>query len=418
MKENLRSIPEAHRLESGIETLARFCDPSRPGFTRRPFTPWYEQAREWIAEQMKAAGLAVHVDAVGNVIGKRPGRNDHPAIMLGSHIDTVDGGGRFDGMVGVLGAIELARCLEGSEISLDHPLEVVSFFAEEPTDFGVSAIGSRAMAGVLDDYLLRQRDPSGQTLGEVLQRSGYDPAVIDRARRFPGEVSVYLELHIEQGPHLEEMEKAVGVVSAITGFRRQRFTWAGRADHAGTMPMRLRKDALAGACESVLDIEWRCRKEADAPLVGTVGKLSVWPNAANVVPDRVEFISDIRSPSAGKLELVCKENEEQARAIAVRRGLSVEITQITSELPIRVPTVIREQAMDALRDLNLEPVELVSMAGHDANQLARIVPAGMIFVRCKEGRSHCPEEESSIEAISLGVAALLGLVRRLDQKMR
>lgn len=413
-----RPVPDADRLADDLETLARFRDPSRLGFTRRPFTRWYESARQWIAEQMKAAGLDVRVDAVGNVIGKRPGRNDHPAIMLGSHIDTVDGGGRFDGMVGVLGAIELARCLEGSKISLDHPLEVVSFFAEEPTDFGVSAVGSRAMAGVLDNHLLQQKDPSGQTLGDALMSSGYDATNIGRARRLPGEVSVYLELHIEQGPHLEEMEKAVGVVSAITGFRRHRFTWSGRADHAGTMPMGMRRDALAGACESILDIESRCQREADTLLVGTVGKLSVWPNAANVVPDRVEFISDIRSPSAGKLGLVCKGGAEQARAIAARRDLNVEVTEITAELPIEVPTLIREQAAGALRDLGLEPVELVSMAGHDANQLARIVPAGMIFIRCKEGRSHCPEEESSIEDICLGVAALLGLVKRLDQKMR
>lgn len=413
-----RPVPDADRLADDLETLARFRDPSRPGFTRRPFTRWYENAREWTVQRMKSAGLDVRIDAVGNVIGKRRGNKHLPVIMLGSHIDTVDGGGRFDGMVGVLGAIELARCLEESKAALAHPVEIVSFFAEEPTDFGVSAVGSRAMADVLDDHLLQQTDPTGQTLGAALTGSGYDARQIGQARRRAEDISVYLELHIEQGPHLEQMGKAVGVVSTITGFRRHRFTWSGRADHAGTMPMGMRRDALAGACESVLDIESRCQREAETPLVGTVGKLTVWSNAANVVPDRVEFISDIRSPSANKLELVCKESAERARAIAVRRGLSVEITQITAELPIEVPTLIREQATGALRDLDLEPVELVSMAGHDANQLARIVPAGMIFIRCKEGRSHCPEEESSIEDICLGVAALLGLVRRLDQKMR
>lgn len=412
-----RPIPDAGRLADDLETLARFRDPSRPGFTRRPFTRWYETARQWIAERMKLAGLEVRVDAVGNVIGKRQGRENLPMIMLGSHIDTVDGGGRFDGMVGVLGAIELARCLDESRTFLAHPLEIVSFFAEEPTDFGVSAVGSRAMAGVLDDHLLQQRDPSGQTLGEALMGSGNDPNNMEQARRRPEDISVYLELHIEQGPHLERIGKAVGVVSALTGFRRHRFTWSGRADHAGTMPMGLRRDALAGACKSVLDIESRCQREADTPLVGTVGKLSVWPNAANVVPDRVEFISDIRSPSASKLELVCQESAEQARAIGVRRALNVEVAQITAELPIEVPALIREEAAGALCDLGHEPVELVSMAGHDANQLARIVPVGMIFIRCKEGRSHCPEEEASIDDISLGVAALLGLVKRLDQKM-
>lgn len=413
-----RPLPDAGRLANDLETLARLRDPSRPGFTRRPFTHWYESACRWIAERMGSAGLDVRVDAIGNVIGRRPGRGNFPTIMLGSHIDTVDGGGRFDGIVGVLGAIELARCLDESRTFLAHSLEVVSFFAEEPTDFGVSAVGSRAMAGVLDDHLLQQKDPGGQTLGEALMSCGNDPTNIGRARRRPEEISVYLELHIEQGPHLEQIGNAVGIVSALTGFRRQRFTWSGRADHAGTMPMGLRKDALAGACESVLDIESRCQREADTPVVGTVGKLSVWPNAANVVPARTEFISDIRSPSAGKLEMVCDESAKQASAIAGRRGLSVEITQITAELPIEVPTVIREQATGALRDLGLEPVELVSMAGHDANQLARIVPVGMIFIRCKEGRSHCPEEESSIEDVRLGVASLLELVKRLDQKMR
>ena len=418
MKEVLKSGPDPARLERDLETLASFRDPSRPGFTRRAFSPWYEQGRSWVDQQMSSAGLDVRVDAVGNVIGRRPGKRALPAVMLGSHVDTVDGGGRFDGMVGVLGAIELARCLEESNTALDHPLEVVSFFAEEPTDFGVSAVGSRAMAGALDDHLLQQKDPGGQTLAEALGRSGYDPARVPVARRDPGDIAVYLELHIEQGPHLERMGKPVGVVRVITGFRRHRFIWSGRPDHAGTIPMGLRRDALAGACESLLDIESRCRKGAETPLVGTVGKIAVWPNAVNVVPDRVEFISDIRSPSAEKLELVCETNAKEARSIAMRRGLGVEVAQITAEAPIQVPDFIRREAAAAVRGLGLEPVELVSMAGHDANQLARIVPVGMIFVRCKDGRSHCPEEESSIEDIALGVAALLSLVTRLDQKMR
>jgi N-carbamoyl-L-amino-acid hydrolase len=203
---------------------------------------------------MKSAGLDVRVDAVGNVIGKRRVGENLPVIMLGSHIDTVDGGGRFDGMVGVLGSIELARCLDESKTALAHSVEIVSFFAEEPTDFSVSAVGSRAMAGVLDDHLLQQKDPSGQTLGDALTGSGYDATNIGRARRRPEEIAVYLELHIEQGPRLEQMGKAVGIVSMLTGFRRHRFTWSGRADHAGTMPMGMRRDALAGACESILDI--------------------------------------------------------------------------------------------------------------------------------------------------------------------
>jgi N-carbamoyl-L-amino-acid hydrolase len=207
------------------------------------------------------------------------------------------------------------------------------------------------------------------------------------------------------------------VVSAITGFRRYRFIWSGRPDHAGTMPMNLRKDALAGACECILDIEARCRREAATPLVGTVGKISVSPNAVNVVTDRVDLIADIRSPSSAKLEQVCNEAGAAAKAVARQRGLRVEVVPITAELPIEVPAVIRAEAAAAVSDLGVEPVELVSMAGHDANQLARMVPVGMLFVRSKDGRSHCPEEESRIEDVRLGAEALLGWIKRLDRKM-
>ena len=411
------AVPDGARLADELQTLASLRDPSRPGFTRRPFTKYYEEARRWIAERFEEAGLEVRLDAVGNVIGRRRGREDLPAIVAGSHIDTVDGGGRFDGMIGVLGALEAARCLQQSQTPLARPVEVVSFFAEEPTDFGVSAVGSRAMAGVLDDHLLEQRDSTGLTLGEALFRSGYNPKNVARARRAPEEIYVYLELHIEQGPQLEEIDQPIGVVRAITGFRRYRFICSGRPDHAGTMPMNLRKDALAAACECILDIEARCRREAGTPLVGTVGKISVSPNAVNVVTDHVNFIADIRSPSSAKLELVCNEAVAAAKAIARQRRLEVDVVPITAELPIEVPPLIRAEAAGAISDLGVEPVELVSMAGHDANQLARIVPVGMIFVRSKDGRSHCPEEESRIDDVRLGAEALLGWIKRLDRKV-
>jgi N-carbamoyl-L-amino-acid hydrolase len=411
------AVPDGARLANELQTLATLRDPLRPGFTRRPFTKWYEEARKWIAQRFQQAGLEVRIDAIGNVIGRRPGTANLPAIVLGSHIDTVDGGGRFDGMIGVIGALEAVRCLQQSQTPLAHPVEVVSFFAEEPTDFGVSAVGSRAMAGVLDDHLLQQKDSTGLTLGEALLRSGYDPKNLGAVRRAPEEVAVYLELHIEQGPHLERIDRPIGVVSAITGFRRYRFIWSGRPDHAGTMPMNLRKDALAGACECILDIEERCRREAAAPLVGTVAKISVSPNAVNVVADRVDFIADIRSPSSAKLEQLCNQALAAAKTIARERGLAVEVVPITAELPIEVSPLIRAEAAGAVSELGVEPVELVSMAGHDANQLARMVQVGMIFVRSKDGRSHCPEEESSIEDVRLGAEALLGWIKRLDRRM-
>jgi N-carbamoyl-L-amino-acid hydrolase len=407
----------ARRLGADLDTLATMRDPDRPGWTRRPFTPWYEQARRWVAEIMAAAGLAVRLDAVGNVIGRRAGRrDDRPALMVGSHVDSVDGGGRFDGMLGVLGGVEMARLLAEQAVALDHPLEVVSFFAEEPTDFGVSAVGSRAMAGVLGEHQLRQTDPSGRTLGEALAATGFDPGGLDAARRAPGSIAAYLELHIEQGPYLEQWGLPLGVVTAITGFRRDRYVWEGRPDHAGTTSMERRRDALAGASAMVTAIEAHCRRRTSTPLVGTVGRLAIWPNATNVVPARVECFTEVRTPSVRLLESVRAANERSARTIAARRDLGLEIVPMTAEPPVHVPPTIQRLAVEACQMVGVAAPRLVSMAGHDANQIARLAPVGMLFVPSKDGRSHCPEEWSRLEDMALGVRALLALLCRLDQR--
>ncbi len=407
----------AERLGADLDALALLRDPDRPGWTRRPFTPWYDAARRWVADRMADAELAVHLDAVGNVIGRRPGRRpEAPALMVGSHVDSVDGGGRFDGMLGVLGGIEVARLLAEQGLMLDHSLEVVSFFAEEPTDFGVSAVGSRAMVGVLGEQQLRQTDPSGRTLAAALAASGFDPARLPTARRAPGSIAAYVELHIEQGPYLEQWGKPLGVVTAITGFRRHRFTWEGRPDHAGTTAMDRRCDALVAASEAVLAIERHCRRRSRIPLVGTVGRMLVWPNAANVVPGRVEFIAEVRTPSPTLLERTCAANARAAQGVAARRGVHLAVEPITAEPPVHVPASIQRQALEACLDVGVEAARLVSMAGHDANQIARLAPVGMLFVPSQGGRSHCPEEETRLEDMALGVAALFHLVRRLDRR--
>jgi N-carbamoyl-L-amino-acid hydrolase len=411
------SSASAERVGADLEALATMRDPERPGWTRRPFTWWYEEARRWVQQRMADAGLEVRLDAVGNVIGRRTGsRPDLPVLMTGSHVDSVDGGGRYDGMLGVVGGIEAARLLRDEGVTLDHTLEVVSFFAEEPTDFGVSAVGSRAMAGVLSEHQLRQPDPSGQTLGEALAASGFDPAGLAAARRTQGSIAAYLELHIEQGPYLQLWERPLGVVTAITGFRRHRYTWEGRPDHAGTTSMDRRRDALAGASEAVVAIERHCRRRTRTSLVGTVGRISVWPNATNVVPARVEFLGEARTPSARLLDRVCAANLDAARRIAERRGLALDTQQITTEAPVHVPASIQAAAAAACQDVGVDAPRLVSMAGHDANQIARLAPVGMLFVPSKDGRSHCPEEWSRLEDMALGTAALLGLIRRRDER--
>ena len=260
--------PNLDRLQSDWERLSSFRAEGLPGWTRRPFTPAYRAARAWLADRMAAAGLTPEIDAAGNLIGRRAGRGRPPVarapggpagelqpIMVGSHTDTVTGGGRFDGSIGVLGAIEIVRCLEEAQRELAHPLEVVDFLAEEPTDFGISTVGSRGLVGALGAEALGRRDPQGQTLAEAIASVGGRPELIAAAARRPGSVALYLELHIEQGPVLETEGLRLGVVTGLTGIARCRMLIEGRADHAGTTPMAARRDALAAAAEIVLALE-------------------------------------------------------------------------------------------------------------------------------------------------------------------
>ncbi|HEY3229614.1 MAG TPA: Zn-dependent hydrolase, partial [Roseiflexaceae bacterium] len=270
------------RLLDDLETLATFTEPGTEGWTRRAFSPAFVAGRAWLAERMREAGLNAVVDAAGNLIGRRAGEAVRPTLMIGSHTDTVPGAGRFDGMLGVLAGIAVARALDGHGAQSRHPLEIVDFLAEEPTPFGVSCIGSMGMAGALDHALLDRRDEDGRTLAAALEAVGGRPDASATAARHAGEIAAYLELHIEQGRVLEQAGAPLGAVRGIVGIRRAALRLAGRPDHAGTTPMALRHDALAAAAETVLAVERIARTTGDA--VATVGALRVSPNQENVVP--------------------------------------------------------------------------------------------------------------------------------------
>lgn len=404
------TIPDRERLAADIYTLATFVDPEQPGFTRRPFTKAFQEARHWLQRRMEAAGLAVRLDAAGNLVGRRPGSEDLPPIMIGSHTDTVAGGGRFDGIIGVIGGLEVARCLSELGIDLRHPLEVVDFLAEEPTEFGVSTVGSRGMVGTLSPDLLAKQDGQNRTLAEALESLGGHPRQVPAEVRKPGSIAAYLELHIEQGPVLDREGISLAAVTGIAGIRRFHLVLEGQPNHAGTTPMALRRDALVAAAQFVVDAEAIAREEENA--VGTVGYLIHRPNMANVVPGKAELIVEMRSIDPQVIDRIGQRLQQRAEQIARERGISITTNLLTDAAPVQADPRLLAITVEACQETVPGALMLPSGAGHDATQIGTIAPMGMIFVPSRDGRSHCPDEWTDVEDIALGVRALaLALIK-------
>ncbi|OMF79419.1 Zn-dependent hydrolase [Paenibacillus glucanolyticus] len=406
--------PDLKRLTSDIEVLSSFSDPSKPGWTRRPFTSWYESSRQWLAGQMQEAGLEVSLDAASNLIGRLPGLNPAlPPIIIGSHTDTVNGGGRFDGIIGVAGGLEIARLLKESGARLQHTLEIVDFTAEEPSEFGISTIGSRGMVGTLTEAMMNKQDPNGLRLRDALDAIGGRSTDVAAEARKPGSAALYLELHIEQGPVLEETGHTLGAVTGIVGIHRYRMRVTGKPNHAGTTPMHMRRDALAGFSEICLALERHCRAYGER-LVGTIGRIFNEPNASNVIPAEVIFELEIRSLEPQLSEEVYGAFVNEAYVIAARRQLDLAEELLSRSEPVHVAAEVLELIEHSCA--RVAPVmKLPSGAGHDANQLARIAPIGMIFVPSRDGRSHCPEEWTDEDQVVAGVEALALSMLRYDQ---
>ena len=405
------------RLWQRVEELARFTDPQRP-WTRRAFTPLHQQSREWLAQSMRDAGLQVSLDEAGNLIGRRAGRHDLPPLVTGSHCDTVMDGGRFDGIIGVLAGIEIAHALEESGRQLDHPFEVIDFLSEEPSDYGISCVGSRGMVGLLDANMLASPDPGGETLSEGMQRIGARPDRLSSALRAAGSVAAFVELHIEQGPVLETRGLPIGVVSHIVGIRRVAVTVQGRPDHAGTTPMDLRQDALVGAAKLIDTINRHASQLAGKPhyVVATVGRIDMTPNVPNAVPGRVEMVCEARSDSPELLddffESILAESQDALQSLRVSAQMR--------ELSRSNPTACNEQVMrtigTAAESLGYDSMVLPSGAGHDAAYMARLGPMGMVFIPCKGGRSHCPEEWIEPQQLVDGTRVLAETFLLLDRE--
>lgn len=404
----MRLTTDPQRLLADLEQLAEFREPDEQSSTRRVFSSAYRDGRDWIAERMRDAGLAVSVDEAGNLIGRLDGAIGGPPIVTGSHSDTVRGGGRFDGTLGVLAGIEVARALSENERRLRHPLWVVDFLGEEPNGWGLSCLGSRAATGGLTKDDLGRVDSEGNVLREVMQRWGLDP---DKAVRSQwANPCAFVELHIEQGPLLEAQGCAIGVVTGIVGVYRALVEFAGRRDHSGTTPMDRRSDAACAAAEMILAVE----RVARAGGVGTTGRLEVEPGSINIVPDRARVWVELRSVDQQWLDSAISELSAAAVASGSARGVSVSQQELSREAPTTVDRVLQQQVRQAALDHGYRVLELASGAEHDARQMARICPMAMVFVPSVAGRSHSPAELTHPGDLAAGLQTLATTIMKID----
>jgi allantoate deiminase len=385
--------------------LLATCSEEEGRLTRRFGTAAQAEARTMVSDWMRAAGMAVRPDAVGNLLGRYEGPDrDAPALLLGSHLDTVPDAGRWDGALGVLTGVAAVERLHAAGERLPFALEVVAFADEEGARFGTAYLGSSALAGSFDGTALGRLDAEGMSLAEAIRRFGGDPAALPEAGRAPESLVGYAEVHIEQGPVLEQRDMPLAVVSGIAGQTRVALRFTGAAGHAGTVPMALRRDALAAAAEMVLAVEAVGR---DTPgLVATVGELAVAPGAANVIPGRTGLTVDVRHADDETRTGAVARLRNRARAIADARGVRLEWDRLHAQEAVRCDPGLTALMAGAVRAVGVEPLHLVSGAGHDAAPLSAITPVTMLFVRCAGGVSHHPAESVSEADVALAVDTL------------
>jgi hydantoinase/carbamoylase family amidase len=402
-------------LHDAIARLAEFNDdPAAGGITREVYTPTYQAALAWVAERMQETGMATRIDAFGNLWGRWEGTDPAAAwVVTGSHVDTTLNAGRYDGVVGVLGAIDAVRRLRERGVRPRRSIEVLAFAGEEPR-FGLGCIGSRAVVGAFSrEDLDALRDRDGVSLADALRGAGLDPDAVPQARLDPAEVHAFVELHIEQGAVLETEGEAIGVVTAIAAPHDFRLTFTGAATHSGATPMHLRRDALAGAAELLVELERLAKASASRTTVATVGVVAVAPGAINVVPGEARLDVDVRDADLEAREAVADGIVLAAREIAARRGLTVAVEPIVRDTPVPCAPEVVAAAEGACAELGLSHRRMTSGAYHDAMIMAAAVPVGMVFVPSRGGVSHHPDEYTAPEQLDAGVAVLAGTLERL-----
>ena len=402
------------RIFEYIDALAELSE-HPDHLTRRSLTREHKQANALVEQWMQAAGMATWTDAIGNIVGRYAGvanSDNAPALLLGSHLDTVRNAGRYDGMLGVVAPVVCIDAINRQGIRLPFDIEIIGFCDEEGVRFPSTLLGSRALAGTLDQDILSQRDESGISIADALRDFGLEPDNLKSAQRAASDYLGFVEVHIEQGPVLETENIPVGVVSAISGAARYQVQVQGLAGHAGTVPMQLRQDALTAAAECLLAIEGICSEQQE--LVATVGQIKASPGATNVIPGEVEFSIDIRSSDDAIRQAAEKTIVNRFTQIADARNLTIVPVKTYEVESVNCDSWLTSQLAQTIEASGYPLQTLPSGAGHDAMALADLTRIAMLFVRCKGGISHHPDESIKVDDAQAVADVLLQFLQHFD----
>ncbi len=404
------------RLLSEIEALASISEAEPPVVTRIVFTPSDLKARAWLKARCEAAGLTVHQDAIGNTFARWNGSDPSaPAVGTGSHIDAIPNAGKYDGVVGVLGGLEAIRVLQQSRFRPKHSIELLIFTSEEPTRFGIGCLGSRLLSGTLSpDSARKLTDDGGVTLDEVRREAGF-AGELGQVKLPGGYYKAFVELHIEQGPLLERQQIPLGIVTKIAAPASLRILIEGSGGHAGGVLMPNRHDALCAAAELVLAIESAARTSGAIDTVATVGICQVFPGAVNSIPIRVRLSVDIRDTNLQRRDLVMRTIETACDSVSAKRQVSIHSELLNADAPADCAPEIVEALSQSCRKHNLNFLSMVSRAYHDSLFMARIAPVAMLFIPCRNGYSHRPDEYAAPEDIVRGTLVLAETLAALSK---
>jgi ureidoglycolate amidohydrolase len=404
------------RLSSEIEELASISDAESPAVTRVVFSPTDLKARAWLIALCKQAGLAVRQDPIGNIFARWMGSDpDAPAVGTGSHIDAIPNAGKFDGVVGVLGGLEAIRSLQRAGLWPRHSIELLVFTSEEPTRFGIGCLGSRLLSGTMSPDAARNlKDKQGATLEEVRSTAGLN-GQLEEVKLRNNYYKAFVELHIEQGPLLELQGIPLGIVTQIAAPASLRITLEGSGGHAGGVLMRDRKDALCAAAELILAIEQAAKNTGAIDTVATVGICDVFPGAVNSIPSRVHLTVDLRDTSLARRDSVLRSIEASRQSISEKRQLMIHQELVNADAPAQCAPEIVETLSRSCKNRHEAFLSLVSRAYHDSLFMSRIAPVAMLFIPCRSGYSHRPDEYASEEDIERGVAVLADTLAALAE---
>lgn len=402
------------RLSSEIERLAAISEAEPPVVTRIVFTHADLKARAWMIARCEEEGLAVRQDAIGNIFARWNGADPAaPAVGTGSHIDAIPNAGKYDGVVGVLGGLEAIRALQRGGFRPKHSIELLIFATEEPTRFGIGCLGSRLLSGTLSaEAAAKLKDRDGESVDEVRQRAGFTGNLQD-VKLASGYYKAFVELHIEQGPLLERAKTSLGIVKSIAAPASLRISIEGDGGHAGGVLMPDRKDALCAAAELVLAVEQAARSSGAVDTVATVGVCDVFPGAVNSIPSRVRITLDIRDTDLARRDGVMRTIERASQSIATKRQVSVHSELLNADAPAECAPEVRGAVADSCRKHGFPFLEMVSRAYHDSLFVSRIAPTGMLFIPCRNGYSHRPDEYAVPEDIARGALVLAESLAKL-----